>query len=450
MKLKSKKSALILSCASLIVCFAMLVGSTFAWFTDTATASVNTIQSGKLDVDIVDTSDDHNSLEGTALQWTQMTSAGGELVTVDPGNENLPLWEPNCTFKTIGFQIANKGNLWLKYKIALNGVTGDADLLKVIKFSVVNAGGSPVDLSSFEGDLAPKAMSEVLYIQGYMDQNAGNEYQEKTLENISIVVTATQKDAEFDSINNIYDEGATYPVELTASSKDEFNNALTLVNKGSGTESKNVKITLSDDISDANGIQTKAGKNLLVDFAGKIVEISNSTGSLNPPSCGAQFLKGSNVTLKNGTYKFAATKGTEQILIQNYANLTLDGVTLNDSEVPYALSTNCGVVTIKGNTNITVKSGGTALDIMHWENASYKEEGSHVVIDESMTGTIDGKIDVYCYDGSIRDVDDGGATLVIKGGTFKNSGLNLEQFKAFVPAGYKVTETETGVFTVTH
>ena len=44
--------------------------------------------------------------------------------------------------------------------------------------------------------------------------------------------------------------------------------------------------------------------------------------------------------------------------------------------------------------------------------------------------------------------DDGGATLVIKGGTFINSGLTLEQFKAFVPAGYTVTNNN-GVFTVT-
>lgn len=42
MKISTKK-ALIASVLSLVLCVSMLVGSTFAWFTDTATTSVNTI-----------------------------------------------------------------------------------------------------------------------------------------------------------------------------------------------------------------------------------------------------------------------------------------------------------------------------------------------------------------------------------------------------------------------
>ena len=52
MKLKSKKSALLMSFTSLLLCFAMLAGSTFAWFTDTATTGVNKIVAGTLKVDI--------------------------------------------------------------------------------------------------------------------------------------------------------------------------------------------------------------------------------------------------------------------------------------------------------------------------------------------------------------------------------------------------------------
>ena len=48
--MKSKKSALLLSFTSLLLCFAMLAGSIFAWFTDTATTGVNKIVAGKLDV----------------------------------------------------------------------------------------------------------------------------------------------------------------------------------------------------------------------------------------------------------------------------------------------------------------------------------------------------------------------------------------------------------------
>lgn len=87
---------------------------------------------------------------------------------------------------------------------------------------------------------------------------------------------------------------------------------------------------------------------------------------------------------------------------------------------------------------------------MHWETPAYKAEGTSVTFDETMTGTVEGKIDVYCYSdsGVVKPVADGGATLTIKGGTFVNSGLTLEQFKAFVPAGYTVTTNADGSFTV--
>ena len=86
---------------------------------------------------------------------------------------------------------------------------------------------------------------------------------------------------------------------------------------------------------------------------------------------------------------------------------------------------------------------------MHWENTGYEDEGTSVTFDETMTGIVDGKIDVHRYRSNrvVKPVDDGGATLTIMGGTFVNSGLTLEQFKAFVPAGYTVTETN-GSFTV--
>ena len=51
MKISTKK-ALIASVLSLVLCVSMLVGSTFAWFTDTATTSVNKIVAGNLDIEL--------------------------------------------------------------------------------------------------------------------------------------------------------------------------------------------------------------------------------------------------------------------------------------------------------------------------------------------------------------------------------------------------------------
>ena len=197
---------------------------------------------------------------------------------------------------------------------------------------------------------------------------------------------------------------------------------------------------------------------------GKSVGVSYGQGSTNTTTNGMQLLQGSTVTLKNGTYK--ANHGSDAahniaILIQNYSNLTIENCTLdmreandtngNTAKTSYALSTNCGKVVIKGNTNIFARNATEyALDVMHWENTGYEDEGTSVTFDETMTGTVNGKIDVYCYrnSGVVKPVDDGGAVLTIMGGTFVNSGLTLEQFKAFVPAGYTVTTNTDGSFTV--
>ncbi len=116
MKKFSSKQALLLSVLSMVLCVSMLIGSTFAWFTDSATANVNTIQSGNLDVELV--GEDGEPLEG-ALKWKAQD------------NRETILWEPGCEYKTQGFRIKNNGNLALKYTIALNGVVGDARLLEV-------------------------------------------------------------------------------------------------------------------------------------------------------------------------------------------------------------------------------------------------------------------------------------------------------------------------------
>ena len=81
MKNFSSKRALLLSLLSMVICVSMLIGSTFAWFTDSATANVNEIKSGNLDVELVD--EDGEPLED-ALKW------------VAQDNRETILWEPGC------------------------------------------------------------------------------------------------------------------------------------------------------------------------------------------------------------------------------------------------------------------------------------------------------------------------------------------------------------------
>ena len=201
---KATKRALLTSVMALVMCVVMLVGTTFAWFTDTASTAVNKIQAGNLKVDIIGAdSKDHVSM----LNFTKAADAKGEEL----------LWEPGCRYLTEGFRIANNGNLALKWKAQVNkGTTasneGNFDLLDVIDFYLVkgdkNGEGTPLD--EFTGNLKKDEISGVYYIKGVMKTTAGNDYQGLTLDGITITVYATQDTVESDSFNNQYDKDATY------------------------------------------------------------------------------------------------------------------------------------------------------------------------------------------------------------------------------------------------
>ena len=460
---KSTKRALLTSVLALLMCVAMLIGTTFAWFTDTASTGVNKIVSGNLKVDIIGAnSDDH-------IEKLNFTKKG---VTTDAGATIL--WEPGCRYLTEGFRIANKGNLALKWKAEINKdniVDGKAaptakdgkSLLDVIDFYVVTKAAdgteTAVAIENFTGKLAANVgKSETYYIKGVMQTTAGNDYQDLTLDGITITVVATQDTVENDSYDSKYDKDATYPV---TDAKSIANAVADLATAGK----KNVVVTVANNMDNTSGIKTAKGNTLTMDLNGKSVGVSYGQGSTNTTTNGMQLLQGSTVTLKNGTYK--ANHGNDAdhniaILIQNYSNLTIENCTLDMREAndtagnsrgsSYALSTNCGKVVIKGDTNIYArKNTEYALDVMHWEDTGYEDEGTSVTFDETMTGIVNGKIDVYCYRsgvGVIKPVNDGGAVLTIMGGTFANSGLTLEQFKAFVPTGYTVTTNTDGSFTV--
>ena len=210
---KSTKRTLISGALSLLMCVAMLIGTTFAWFTDTASTGVNKIVSGNLKVDIIGANSDSHIEK---LDFTKATGAEGE---------NL-LWEPGCRYLTEGFRIANKGNLALKWKAEINKdniVDGKAaptakdgkSLLDVIDFYVVTKAAdgteTAVAIENFTGKLAANVgKSETYYIKGVMQTTAGNDYQDLTLDGITITVYATQDTVESDSYDNQYDKYAQY------------------------------------------------------------------------------------------------------------------------------------------------------------------------------------------------------------------------------------------------
>lgn len=209
---KSTKRALISSTLAILMCVAMLIGTTFAWFTDTASTAVNKIQAGTLNVDIVDKNGD--SLDGKSLSFK------------DVNNNTDILWEPGATFNLDSFKIVNKGNLAFKYKVIISGVNGNAKLLEAIDFFVKIGNAEKVALADWEGILLPEGKTattdnevvgatDLITISGTMKKEAGNEYQGLSIDGIGITVLATQYTYENDSNGNTYDEYATYGAGAT-------------------------------------------------------------------------------------------------------------------------------------------------------------------------------------------------------------------------------------------
>ena len=198
-KSKTTRHALLMSALALIMCVSMLAGSTFAWFTDTATTGVNTIQSGTLDVIL-----EYKDATGA---WVDAEGETLNFVAAD-GRDDI-LWEPGCTYELPAIRVRNNGNLALKYEIVVNGVNGNAKLLEAIDFTVDGAA-----LSTVTGDLKPADTNSTddesaeIVIVGTMKTTAGNQYQDLSLYGIGITVRATQFTYEQDSNGDQYDVNA--------------------------------------------------------------------------------------------------------------------------------------------------------------------------------------------------------------------------------------------------
>ena len=283
---KATKRALLTSVMALVMCVVMLVGTTFAWFTDTASTGVNKIQAGNLDVALEyaiewDT-------EGKVTKWENAEGKTLQFKTADGRTDNI-LWEPGCRYQLPELRVVNKGNLALKYIIKVTGietnheaVPGEPNLNDVItweiKYSDDAVWNAEADTFKAGYSLAPNA-SNVVTIKGEMDKNAGNKYQGLSIDGVSVTVYATQMTAEFDSIDNQYDKDAAYK------GSQEFTSGTHVLNKGGVALNPN-------DVA------------VLVSGAGTDVTITGGYydgGSGGDNRC-VQVDTGAKVTIKDGTF----------------------------------------------------------------------------------------------------------------------------------------------------
>ena len=227
-KANSNKKALLSSLFALLICVAMLIGTTFAWFTDTAKATVSRIQSGTLDVAL----EKHNP-DGT---WENVEGKTLNFVKAPGAEDEEILWEPGVTYALPELRIVNKGNLALKYKIAIAGAKdatpendkNDLMLLDVIDWTY-EVGGTSYALES-EKHLAAKKGDEESFdtftVEGHMQETANNDYQGLSIDSIAITVVATQDTVEHDSYTNEYDKNADYPEVQPVSTLEKLKEAL--------------------------------------------------------------------------------------------------------------------------------------------------------------------------------------------------------------------------------
>ena len=332
---KSTKRALITSALAILMCAAMLIGATFAWFTDTASTGVNKIVSGNLKVDIIGAdSDSHIEKLNFTKAATTDAEAGAEI-----------LWEPGCRYLTEGFRIANKGNLALKWKAQVNtGTTaaneGNFDLLDVIDFYLVTkaADGTETEtaLDEFTGNLKKTETSDVYYIKGVMQTTAGNDYQGLTLDGISITVVATQDTVESDSFDNHYDKDAEYPILVTTGDELQaiVSNATAPVNivLTNSITTNNFVIPADKDVTlDLNGrTVTNAGSHTILnkghltltdssaDKSGQIISLKGNTAALR---------NGDNAVcvVEGGTISRDGANGNTWHVVENFGKMTFNG-----------------------------------------------------------------------------------------------------------------------------
>ena len=396
---KTTKRTLLFSVFAIVLCIAMLIGTTFAWFTDTASTDVNKIQSGRLDVDIQNEAGKSIS----NLEW----------FAKDGRAQSEIFWEPGCTYTLTPFKIVNTGNLALKYKLVVTGLDGDSELLDVIKFTY-NVGEEMFDISK-EGHLAPNGGSTgMITVSAHMDEAAGNKYMEKELNGVKITVYATQDTVESDSFDNQYDKNATYFDSATVGNNDDLKSAL---------DQKVSNITI-DGYYEGDKTKTSAADRLTI----KAPTVFNINAAMHIPGS----LEDSDnwaVLFINAETTINASPGGGI-----YCSDKVDADNPSYIGGPYVAHIDAPGATVTVNGGF-YHGGGTIFNV---QRGTLVINGGFYQVTPDI-GTKDYRYTLNCIDSAYKN---GTANIIVKGGTFVNfdpsnnlaEGANTN----FVADGYKV------------
>ncbi len=409
---KNTKRALTASILSMIVCCAMLIGSTFAWFTDSVTSGNNKIVAGNLDVAMEwrDGKEDPSAAEGwqdasgTAIfsyDLDSVTSGNNKIVAGNldvamewrDGKEDpsaaegwqdasgtaifsYDLWEPGYT-EARHVRISNKGNLALKYeiRIAANGevskladvidvyyikggrqLTGRADLtdenkIGTLKEVLANPAAATGHLSKDGKDVATIALK--------MQEGAGNEYQGESIgTDFTIQLVATQYTEENDSFDNQYDKDATIALKMQEGAGNEYQG------ESIGTDFT-IQLVATQYTEENDSFDNQYDKDAAIPSSGKVL-----VDALNNPDI-KEITVGESIILGEGAY--AGSNGNQNLAVLtdkdiDFANQTLtrpmngsgNGFMIGNDNTPVTVNvTNGNFISDDGQRLIQVSAGST-------------------------------------------------------------------------------------------
>lgn len=368
-KTKSTKRALLISVLALLVSFSMLVGSTFAWFTDSVTSGRNKIVSGNLDV-VLEYKNDWNDAWQEVGETTKIFTEGA-------------LYEPGYT-EVVFLRVSNAGSLSLKYTLMVDiasekgstNIAGEAfklsdylqigtyvqdeynsganyaDILMPLMFGNREAAlsnvGTLTKLSEAKGIVRSDApilsgdqTAQVVAIVLTMPETVGNEANHRTdvaapeIE-LGVNLIAAQFTDEADSFGSDYDKDAEYPVfpkPIEIDSSISFSDFAELIEKGGNIYLKE-SVTISNpessrftefELKDNVGIYAAEGAELI--FAETTTLIGNGTLTVYEGSIieKQELCVSDNATLvfEDGEHSLAAFSAT------NNGTIVVNGGTLN-------------------------------------------------------------------------------------------------------------------------
>ena len=369
------KKALRGSLLALFLCIVLLIGTTFAWFTDTASTGVNKIQAGNLDVELEYSTD--CNIWKTADQNTQMF------------NDDT-LWEPGHT-EVVYLRVKNAGNLALKYSIATNyyqmerGKNAAGELFYIDQYLKIGTAQTDTAFANREAAIAAIADNEKTIAKEtqiskdwtvlkagekstptavvlYMPTTVGNEannvqsWRIPSLKGLGLVVNATQATVESDSFDNTYDENAATTLSSVSYSSGQHDITGKIQANGrfgAVQAEKTAKFTINADIyavygEDASG--TTAAMAVSADGNSKVIINGGDFRQVGVPAddpCDLIYALGNaTIEINGGTFKATQPERTLNCKDGSAAKITVKGgsfykydpshPTLGDNEVVVA------------------------------------------------------------------------------------------------------------------